>query len=433
MTGVKITFIGAGSFVFGPAVLAGVLRQYDLGPCELALVDVDADALGLMAAVARRLAATDRPQVRISEHTAYDSALPGTDFVITCAAPQMQGRHATDRQIIERHTPGHLITEFGGIAGLSYSLRQTAFIRSLCESMHRHCPQAWLLCAANPLPRVCEAAHRMGIRTAGFCNASLTGYRWLELALADAPPQGPRATFDELRQRFDAVIAGVNHLTWIIAAHDTDRGDDLLPALRRASENGRLSGQPRSQELLAETGYMPACGDAHIQDFLPPPDAAPPRHDPWHGQAEERTRRREQLAAVAEGREPFDGLHLAWEQPIDLVAGMVLGRDIPVHAMNLANEGQIPQLPRGCMVETPTVAGREGPTPRQVALPASVAAYCGPTAELTSLIVRAALERRRELVHEVVQRDPTITDKAAGLAAAEAVLEAHADMTGSFD
>jgi alpha-galactosidase len=432
MSEVKITFIGAGSFVFGPAVLAGVLRHHDLGPCELALVDVDADALGLMAAVARRVAATQRPQLRVTEHTHHDTALPGSDFVIHCAAPQLQSRHRTDRQIIERHAPDHLVTEFGGIAGLSYSLRQIAFIRSICEAVSRHCPKAWLLCAANPLPRVCEAAHRLGVRTAGFCNASLTGYRLVERAMTDAPPPDTLTPFDALRRRFELLIAGVNHLTWIIAARDVASGDDLMPALRRARDMGRRLGEPRSEQLLAETGYLTVCGDRHIQDFLPPPDAAPPRHDPWHGKAEERTRRREQLAAVAEGREPFDNLHLAWEKPIDLVAGIVFGRDVPLHALNLANDGQIPQLPRGCMVETPAVAGSGGPAPQVVQLPPSVAALCRPTAELTSLIVRAALEQRRTLVHDVVDRDPTITDKAAGRTAADAVLEAHADMIGSF-
>jgi len=49
----KIAIIGAGSYVFGPSALNGATFANRLDAAELALVDVDAEALELMGASAR--------------------------------------------------------------------------------------------------------------------------------------------------------------------------------------------------------------------------------------------------------------------------------------------------------------------------------------------------------------------------------------------
>jgi hypothetical protein len=54
------------------------------------------------------------------------------------------------------------------------------------------------------------------------------------------------------------------------------------------------------------------------------------------------------------------------------------------------------------------------------------------TARVTDTIVRAGLARRRRLVHEAIELDPTALDKAAGLRATDACLEAHEDVLGRF-
>jgi len=65
------------------------------------------------------------------------------------------------------------------VAGISYSLRQIALISEVAADMKARCPQAWLLDIANPLPRVTQAAHELGVQTAGFCSVSLESYAML--------------------------------------------------------------------------------------------------------------------------------------------------------------------------------------------------------------------------------------------------------------
>jgi alpha-galactosidase/6-phospho-beta-glucosidase family protein len=51
---------------------------------------------------------------------------------------------------------------------------------------------------------------------------------------------------------------------------------------------------------------------------------------------------------------------------------------------------------------------------------------------VTDTIVRAALKRSRGLVREAAERDPTITDKAKGVAALDECLAAHADVLPAY-
>ena len=94
----------------------------------------------------------------------------------------------------------------------------------------------------------------------------------------------------------------------------------------------------------------------------------------------------------------------------------------------MINEGQNPNLPRSVCVETPCQVTKEGITPQTIVLPETVLPLCQRTALVTDTIVQAALQHSRALVHRTVELDPTVLDKAAGIRAINACLEAHADM-----
>ena len=155
--------------------------------------------------------------------------------MVCSAARQLHRRFEMDCAIVDRYLPGHLVTEFGGIAGISYSLRQIALIAEIAGDMRRLCPAAWLLVSSNPLPRVCQAAHALGIRTAGFCSVSLEGYSMLWHIWHGVHLAYP---FTAARERWDATMAGLNHFVWVTALHDRATGEDLSAELRRRGEGG---------------------------------------------------------------------------------------------------------------------------------------------------------------------------------------------------
>ena len=429
MPGVKVAVIGAGSYVFGVSILKQALVDHRLVGVELALVDVQPEVVELMGGVGRRLIRELGLKSRVSVHTDREAALDGADFVLCAAAAELRRRLDMDCEIVARLCPGHWVTEFGGVAGISYSLRQIALITGLAQTMKRLCPAAWLLNSANPLPRVCQAAHECGVRTAGFCSVSTGGLSGVWHLL-----HGERLPWPPTRaeEAWDVTMAGVNHFSWLMALRDSETRADLMPELRRRIAES--DDDSRSFALARETGYLPMSGDSHIRDFLEPLGPPPREQTLHHGTAEERAARLALLRDVAEGRMPWDPLFVqtAWERPVDLVAAMAFGRPCHFHSLNLVNTGQVPNLPRGVFVETPAEGTASGPVPVEVELPAPVLPYCERTARVTDAIVRAATQRSRKLLREAVELDPTILDKQTGVQAVGACLAAHADLLPEF-
>lgn len=431
MNNVKIAVIGAGSFVFGPSVLSQALLEHRLNDIELALVDLDPDALEGMAGLGRRMVREAGVRAMITTHQDRTQALDGADFVICSAARQLHRRFETDCAIIDRYLPGHLVTEFGGIAGISYSLRQIALISEIAADIRRLAPEAWLLVSSNPLPRVCQAAHELGIRTAGFCSVSLDGYSMLWRIWHSQPLHYP---FTAAREQWDVTMAGLNHFCWVTGMHERGSNTDLMPELRQRYRDGASSGHPRSDQLFHETGYLLVPNDGHTRDFLPPVGVDTSRSAPAHGTSLDRQQRLALLGEIAAGKAPMDLVldHPAWERPLDLIAAMTSDTAVDFHSLNLVNSGQIPNLPHGIFVETPATVTRQGPHPTTVELPQAVLPLCERTAVVTDTIVRAALNHDRRLVHQAVELDPTVLDKQAGITAIDACLAAHADVLPTY-
>ncbi|MFB3894241.1 MAG: hypothetical protein ACE15C_19725 [Phycisphaerae bacterium] len=425
----KIAFIGSGSYTFGPSILKQAFIEDRLDGIELALVDLDKPAVELMAAVARRLAASAGLRAKVTAHTEREKALDGADFVICSAAVQGLKRFNMDVEIAHRLAPGHLITEFGGVAGISYSLRQIHLITSIAADMRRLCPDAWLLDCANPLPRVCQAAHESGVKTAGFCSVSSGFYGTIWKLLNGVRLRYPWA---DARDKWTFVAAGLNHFSWLLEMKDIATGHDLIDLLRRRLDAGGTVDEPRCEQVFREVGTWLLPCDDHVKDFLPPTGVEAPRTHAFHGDAAERQERREHLTAVAEGRTALNVKGEAWERPVDLIASMLDGRQSRFNSINLINAGQIANLPRNVFVETPAVGTKDGPKPRELRLPPFTLPYTVSAAAVTDTIVQAALKRSVALVHKAVELDPTVQDKGAGLAAIDECLKAHADVLPAY-
>ena len=428
-----MVLVGAGSFVFGPSVLHDLVVGQRWADCELVLVDVDEHVLGLMAGVARRMAADQGVALQVSATTRRADALTGADFVFCCAARQIWQRFGVDVAIIDRHVPGHLVTEFGGVAGISYSLRQLGLMDELIRDMQARCPHAWLFSVSNPLPRLIRSACDQGVKAVGFCSAMLGGQGTLWRLFGGNDIAYP---YREAAERWTFVSGGTNHFAWLLELRDRATGADAMPDLRARLAAGAGAGQPLLEALARETGWLLMPGDEHVRDFLPPRPITPRGREVAHGDAAERERRLALLRDVGEGRVPALELvrHPSWEKPVDLAAAMALGRECDFPALNLPNRGQVPALPAGAIVETPARGTRQGPVPTAVHLPTAVVPLCQSTIAVTDAIVQAWHERSLKALRNAVELDPTIVpaDKAAAWDALQECLLAHADVLPRF-
>jgi alpha-galactosidase len=422
----KIAVLGAGSFDVGPSLLSDALLVHKLDGVELALVDSDEEMIFAMADLGRRMVVRSQLDTQITAHTNREAALQAATYVICCGAGVPP---ASDPS----HT-GAIPHGLSGVEGLALSLRQIAFIQQVCEEMKRLArPDAMLLNLADPLPRVCQAAHEAGVPTIGFCGHSLAAYKIIWEILHEEKIDYP---FEEAREHIDLAMAGLNHLTFALDLWDHDTGDDLYRSLKEMAADGLNADQPLTASLLLDLGYLPTAGDHRVRDFVEPPDSPllddEDDADPPSPKAIQR--RMDLLRAAAAGKKSWDPLleKPVWARPFDLVAAVSFKRPAAFAGLNLVNQHQLTQLPRGIFVETPAMADPKGLRTPKLDLPEPLVPLLTRAAQLTDTILRAARRKSRDLLHEAIDLDPTIPDKAQGREALDHCLTNHADLLAGY-
>jgi alpha-galactosidase len=433
----KIAVLGAGSFSFGPAVLHDALVGHKLPGLDLALVDPDEEAVFEMADLGRRMATRVKlADATVTAHTDREPALAGASYIL--CGPTAIGSPAakpTDSSVGSDDTPTS-----NDVPGIAHSVRQVGVTLQLCDDILRLAqPGAMLLNLLHPLPRTCQAAHEAGVPTVGFSAASLIAYRHLWEILHGQRFDHP---FDIPREQLDLTMAGLHRLTFAIDLWHHETGEDLYPRLRENVATGQTAGQPVSARLLTELGYYPVPGDAALRDALPPdyfpppapppePAAEPPRRRGFRfawgappppaapDPAADRAHRIARLRAAGTGAKPWADVlaDRCWERPMDLIAAVRLNRTMTFSAVNVVNQQQFPELPRNVFVEVPASADGDGLRTPRLKLPDPLLPLLQRMAKLNDAILRAARWRRRDLFDEVVDLDPTITDKDQGKAA----------------
>ncbi len=240
----KIAVIGAGG-VRTPLILKAFLRRQErLAIEEVRLMDVDAEALDLIAALHAGLHYGIEPQFSLITTTRLAAALQGADFVITTfRVGGMESRITDERVPLQL---GLLGQETTGPGGFAMAMRSIPVLLGLLQEMRTACPDAWLVNFANPSGLLAQAATSAGgwPRAVGIC---------------DGPASMQRVAAGFLGVAADEVFLdyfGLNHLGWIRAIYH--RGDDYLPQfISMIQATGGLPGLPFAPDLIAALGMIP--------------------------------------------------------------------------------------------------------------------------------------------------------------------------------
>lgn len=424
----KIVLIGAGSYVFAPTVLRDAIEAHRLDGSELVMVDLNAEAAEDMAGVGRAMAAAEGVDCTVTAATDRRAVMPGADFVLLSASPQGFRRWEMDVEILKKHGLAHQARECGGLVGLSNGLRSITLALDVARDMEALCPSAMLLDVTNPMPRVVTAVNRYSSITCyGFCSVALGGshkhYRVARLLERDP---------DEL----EVVSAGLNHFSWLASVRDKRTGEDLYPAVEKVYREGEGHNFDVFRSWLDAYGGISLSGVHHTAEYLPQIEGVDfGENPPYHGTPEEREKNTQTLKAVAAGdmdwREVF--AHGSWEHPMDVAAALKGGKPGYAAAINLRNDGNLPQLPDGRVVEVPaniTTDGVQGL--KEIRLPDGVAEICKAVSDVHELVAAGAARGDRSALEKAVQTDPAIVDKDSAQAALAEMLQAHADMLPQF-
>jgi alpha-galactosidase len=168
-----------------------------------------------------------------------------------------------------------------------------------------------------------------------------------------------------------------------------------------------------ASELFAEFGYLPYFGDRHTSEFfsryLAPDQSRIKQYGLVRTFIGERRRWRviatRRAQALAGGKTPIEKKR-SRETAADIISARVAQRDF-IDVMNLPNLGQVSNLPKGVVVETPGMVNMLGFAPVMVgALPAPLANLVMPHAINQGLTVEAGLEGNWKEAFAALINDP---------------------------
>jgi 6-phospho-beta-glucosidase len=193
---VKVAIVG-GAGVRVPLLARG-LAQADLGIDEIALFDVDAARLAVIADLSRRVAGG----VIVSAHDRPDPCLEGARFIITSIRVGGAGQRARDEAIALAH--GVVAQETVGAVGFAMAIRTIPPMVEYARLATRLAPGAWLITFTNPVSVVTQAVRQeTGLRAIGICD---TPYEIFEDAAHALGLPATECAYDYF---------GLNHLGWL--------------------------------------------------------------------------------------------------------------------------------------------------------------------------------------------------------------------------
>jgi len=435
----KIVVVGAGSTIFGLNTLSALLGSERLRGSQLALVDRNADTLALVARLAERLNREWDAEIAITTHTHHAEALEGAEFVVSAIeVPPREELWRSDYEIPLKYGVRQPYAENGGPGGFAHAARNIRPVMEIVRDMERACPNAWFVNYTNPMMRICDAIARYSrIKVVGLCHQIHAGYGMVGYVLADVlgveVPEGTISThadpalWPRLRQlarqaleRVDIKAAGLNHFTWMLDLRDKRNGEDLYPLFAERWASFDPTFEPLTRRVYRAFGWFPIPGDEHLCEYLP--WASDPVTRPWEKYEislydwdladQLRGVGHDDIAKMGEGKRSIDHLRDADSEGALEMIENIAGAGNHYHlAVNLPNQGYIPNLPAGAIVEVPGLVSGAGVQGVGVGpLPEPIAELCRREITVVRLCVDAAIHGDRQAALQCLLLDPVVTD-----------------------
>jgi alpha-galactosidase len=436
----KIVFIGAGSASFGAAMIGDCLLTPGLQGSTLALVDIDAERLDVMARFARRLNEALGGDLRIEQTTDRLQVLPEAEFVIASPAHDNDTCWRLDFQIPLKYGIKQVFGGNGGPGGLARSLRHIPLILGIAHDMERLCPRALLMNFTNPEGQIGLALSRYSeVSFVGLCHGIQNGFQ--SIARITGLPA------DDV----EGIAAGLNHFAWFLDIRRKSTKADVYPLLRAADATYDPSYFPLSRKLLRLYGLYPHPDDQEIGESLSWAwevcglegydfDRAFQRHNgawAWISRVawgEEPVPSPEEAARsgvrLLEGRIP---LRHSLDFAFPIIASTLDNRHAVIPAVNIRNGAQITNVPDWAVVEVPAVASADGIRGLQLGeLPAGIAGLVNTVVHWQDLVVEAAVHGSRDTAMLAMLADPVVNSAEAAEKALDELLHVHARYLPQF-
>lgn len=409
---VKITFMGAGSTVFARNVLGDCMCTPALCESEIALYDIDAQRLEdsriILSAINHNV---NEDRAVIKTYLGVENrkeALRDADFVVN--AIQVGGYNPctiTDFEIPKKYGLKQTIADTLGIGGIMRALRTIPVLEEFARDMEEVCPNTLFLNYSNPMAMLTGYMQRYTkIRTVGLCHSVQV---CSEKLLEKLDMQ------DKLEGRQE-LIAGINHMGWLLEIRDKD-GNDLYPEIRKRAAKKNASEKHDDMvrfEYIRHLGYYCTESSEHNAEYNPffiknkypemiekfniPLDEYPRR---CINQIEGWEKEREDI--LKDGKITHERSH---EYASYIMEAVVTDKPYKIGG-NVLNEGYIENLPADACVEVPCLVDGTGVNPCRVGrLPVQLAAMNMSNINVQLLTIEAAATKKKEYIYQAAMMDP---------------------------
>ena len=409
---IKITFMGAGSTVFLRNVLGDCIYTDALKGMEIALYDIDGQRLEQSAAILEAINKGNGCPASIRSYLGAENrrkALSGADFVIN--AIQVCGYDPctiTDFEIPKKYGLRQTIGDTLGIGGIMRALRTIPVLEDFARDMEAVCPNAWFLNYTNPMSMLTGYMLRYtGVKTLGLCHSVQTCSKTLMDAIGMS---------DRLEGRRE-LIAGINHMGWLLDIRDRD-GNDLYPEIRRRAKEKNASEKHHDMvrfDYIEKLGYYCTESSEHNAEYNPFYIKAryPELIDRFNIPLDEYPRRC--IRQIAEWDKEYADLSSKGVLPHErskeyasrIIEAMVTRRPYKLGGNVLNTGGLIENLPREACVEVPCLVDGAGVAPCYVGrLPVQLAAMNQTHVNVHLLTIEAAATKKREHIYHAAMLEP---------------------------
>ena len=425
----KIAYIGGGSRMWARTLMTDLALEPELSG-RIELYDIDFQAAKTNETLGNWISA--RPEARSHwQYTAVETlpqALQDADFVIISIQPGPFATMAHEIAVAEKYGMYFPVGDTAGVPGLMRGLRSAITFAGFAQEIAAHCPDAWVINYTNPMTICTRTLTKVvpELKVFGCCHEVFgTQHILAELAQSylDLPAKPGR---DEIRVN----VLGINHFTWIDAAHY--RRVDLLELLREhiqkpgvlrpytrqeveAQNNYFYDARQIKFELFKRYGILAAAGDRHLAEFVPGFTTSPEELFRW-GVIQTPVSYRiknwkqigEQVPQIISGEIPF-ALKPSDEEAV-LQIKALLGLGDLITNVNKKNRGQMANLPQDVVVETNAHFSLDTVEPIAAgSLPPGVQTLVATHVQNQEMIVEAALTGGEELAFQAVFNDPCTT------------------------
>lgn len=411
----KITFLGAGSSVFAKNVLGDCMHSEVLRDAEIALYDIDPQRLEESKTMLDAINVNDNEnRATIKSYLGVDrrkDALRNSDFVVN--AIQVGGYEPCtkiDFDIPKKYGLNQTIADTLGIGGIMRGLRTIPVMAEIARDMEEVCPNAWLLNYTNPMAILTGYMQRYTkVKTIGLCHSvQVCSKELLEALNMEDRMEGRRE-----------LIAGINHMAWLLNIYDKD-GNDLYPEIRQRAMTKNMSQKHKDMvryEYIRRLGYYCTESSEHnaeynpffikskypqlIEDFNIPLDEYPRRCEnqikKWNDFRDEIMHHGD-FSKITHERSK--------EYASRIMEAIVTNKPYKIGG-NVINNGLISNLPDEACVEVPCLVDGSGITPCYVGeLPLQLAAMNISNIMPQLLTIQAAISKKKEDIYYAAMMDP---------------------------